>query len=46
SLNNTAVAMPRILSMLVENYQQADGTVRTPEALKPYVGKEILGRTA
>jgi len=46
SLNNTAVALPRILSMLVENYQQADGTVRTPDALKPYVGKEILGRTA
>jgi seryl-tRNA synthetase len=46
SLNNTAVAMPRILSMLVENYQQEDGTVRTPEALIPYVGKEILGRTA
>lgn len=46
SLNNTAVALPRILSMLVENYQQADGTVRTPEALKPYVGKEILGHTA
>lgn len=46
SLNNTAVAMPRILSMIVENNQLADGTVRTPEALKPYVGKEILGRTA
>lgn len=46
SLNNTAAAMPRILSMLVENYQQADGTVRTPDALKPYVGKEILGRPA
>lgn len=44
SLNNTAVAMPRILSMLVENYQQEDGTIRTPDALKPYVGKEILGR--
>jgi seryl-tRNA synthetase len=44
SLNNTAVAMPRILSMLVENYQQEDGSIRTPEALKPYVGKEILGR--
>lgn len=46
SLNNTAVAMPRILSMLVENYQNADGTVRVPEALVPYVGKEILGRRA
>jgi seryl-tRNA synthetase len=46
SLNNTAAAMPRILSMIVENYQNADGSVRTPESLIPYVGKEILGRTA
>lgn len=46
SLNNTAIAMPRILSMLVENYQQEDGTIRVPEALVPYVGKEVLGRTA
>lgn len=44
SLNNTAVAMPRILSMIVENYQQEDGTIRVPEALVPYVGKEVLGR--
>lgn len=46
SLNNTAVAMPRLLAMLVENYQQEDGTVRVPEALIPYVGKEILGHSA
>lgn len=46
SLNNTAVAMPRVLSMLVENYQQADGTIRVPEALIPYVGKEVLGHPA
>lgn len=46
SLNNTAVAMPRILSMLVENYQQEDGTIRVPSLLAPYVGKEILGRRA
>lgn len=46
SLNNTAVALPRLLAMLVENYQQEDGTVRVPEALVPYVGKEILGRRA
>ncbi len=46
SLNNTAVAMPRILTMLVENYQQEDGTVQVPEALVPYVGKQILGRRA
>ncbi len=46
SLNNTAVAMPRILTMIVENYQQEDGTIRVPDALVPYVGKEILGRRA
>lgn len=44
SLNNTAVAMPRVLSMLVENYQQEDGSIRVPAALVPYVGKEVLGR--
>ncbi|MEO6536536.1 MAG: serine--tRNA ligase [Candidatus Paceibacterota bacterium] len=46
SLNNTAVAQPRILTMLVENYQQEDGTVRVPNALIPYVGKEVLGHTS
>ncbi len=43
SLNNTALAMPRILTHIVENYQQADGTVRVPEVLVPYVGKSVIG---
>lgn len=46
SLNNTALAMPRFIAVLVENYQQEDGTIRVPDALVPYVGKEILGHTA
>jgi len=46
SLNSTAVPFPRILVSIIENYQQEDGTVRVPEALVPYVGKEILGHTA
>ena len=46
SLNNTALAMPRFLAVLVENYQQADGTIKVPEVLVPYVGKEILGHSA
>ncbi len=46
SLNNTAIALPRVLAMLVENYQQADGTIRVPEVLVPYVGKQILGHSA
>ncbi len=43
SLNNTALATPRFLAVLVENYQQADGTIKVPEALVPYVGKSVIG---
>lgn len=46
SLNNTALAMPRILCHIAENYQQADGTIRVPEALVPYMGKEVIGKKA
>ncbi len=38
SLNNTAVAFPRILVPLIENNQQADGSIRIPEILRPYLG--------
>ncbi len=43
SLNNTALALPRILTHIVENYQQEDGTIRVPEVLVPYVGKDTIG---
>jgi seryl-tRNA synthetase len=43
SLNNTAIPVPRILVSIVENYQQADGTIKVPEALVPYVGKTVIG---
>ena len=38
SLNATAIATPRILVSLVENFQQADGSVLIPEALQKYMG--------
>ncbi len=38
TLNNTVIASPRVLIALMENHQQADGTVRIPEALRPYMG--------
>lgn len=41
----TLVAMGRMLAALLENYQQADGTVRVPRVLQQYVGKEVI-RTA
>jgi len=37
TLNNTAVASPRILIPLLENHQQADGSIYIPEALRPYM---------
>ena len=40
TLNGTAVAVQRTLIAIMENYQQADGTVRVPEALVPYAGFE------
>lgn len=43
SLNNTAVAAPRILVSLIENFQQADGSILIPEVLRPYMGKEKIG---
>ena len=43
TLNNTVVAPPRMLIAFLENNLQADGTVRIPEVLRPYMGgQEIL----
>ncbi len=43
TLNNTCVAPPRMLIAFLENNLQADGSVKIPEVLRPYMGgKEIL----
>lgn len=42
SLNNTAIATPRILISIMENYQQKDGSIRIPDVLQKYMGKEII----
>ncbi len=43
TLNNTVVAPPRMLIAFLENNLQADGTVRIPEALRPYMGgQEVI----
>ena len=43
TLNNTCVAPPRMLIAFLENNLQADGTVRIPQVLRPYMGgKELL----
>ena len=44
TLNNTVVAPPRMLIAFLENNLEADGRVRIPEALRPYMGgKEYIG---
>jgi len=43
TLNNTAVATPRILAALVENFQTSEAQVRVPAVLRPYLGgRELL----
>jgi len=42
SLNSTAIPTPRVLVSLIENFQQADGSVKIPEPLQKYMGKETI----
>ncbi|MFF8937736.1 serine--tRNA ligase [Streptomyces paradoxus] len=43
TLNGTLCAVPRTIVAILENHQQADGTVRVPEVLRPYLGgREVL----
>lgn len=41
-LNNTAMPSVRPVIAILENFQQADGSVVVPEILRPYVGKEVI----
>ena len=41
-LNNTALASPRILIAIMENYQTKDGSIRVPKVLQKYVGGKII----
>ncbi|MEB3882980.1 serine--tRNA ligase [Lyngbya sp. CCY1209] len=42
ALNGSGLAIGRTMAAVLENYQQPDGTVRVPEVLQPYLGREIL----
>jgi seryl-tRNA synthetase len=42
TLNNTAIACPRVLISILEQYQNADGSVTVPEVLRPYVGESVI----
>lgn len=43
TLNGTLCAVPRTIVAILENHQQADGSVRVPQVLRPYLGgREVL----
>jgi len=46
TLNGSGLALPRVLIAVLENYQQADGSVIVPEVLHPYMrGLEVIKKT-
>ena len=44
TLNGSGVAVGRTVAAILENYQNADGTVTVPKALVPYMGCEVIGK--
>ena len=42
TLNGSGLALPRVVAAILEAYQQEDGRIRVPEALKPLMGTEFL----
>ena len=43
TLNGTGIAVGRTLIAIMENYQQADGSIAVPQVLQPLMGKDVLG---
>lgn len=44
TLNGSGLAIGRTVAAILENYQQADGSVIVPEALRPYMGRDVITR--
>lgn len=42
TLNGSGLALPRVVAALLEHYQQADGTIHIPDALRPYTGFDAI----
>ncbi|MHB1455869.1 MAG: serine--tRNA ligase [Armatimonadota bacterium] len=42
TLNGSGVALPRLVVAIMENYQQADGSIVVPEVLRPYMGVDVI----
>jgi seryl-tRNA synthetase len=42
TLNGSGLALPRVLISVMENYQQADGSIRVPDVLQPFMGCDVI----
>lgn len=42
TLNGSGLALPRVVIAVMENYQQADGSIVVPEVLRPYMGVDVI----
>jgi seryl-tRNA synthetase len=42
TLNGSALALPRIVAAIIENYQQPDGSIKVPTVLKPWMGVDVI----
>ena len=42
TLNGSGLALPRVVIAILENYQQADGSITVPEVLQPFVGVKVI----
>lgn len=42
TLNGSGLAVGRTVAAIMENYQQADGSIKVPQALQPYIGREVI----
>jgi seryl-tRNA synthetase len=43
TLNGSGLALPRVVISILENYQQADGSILVPQILRPYMGMDVIG---
>jgi seryl-tRNA synthetase len=42
TLNGSGLALPRVMISVIENYQQADGSIRVPDVLQPFMGCDVI----
>ena len=44
-VSSGGLALPRVMIAIMENYQQADGSILVPEVLQPFVGQKVISKS-